>query len=96
MRLLASDLQRVDITQLDPDALSNIKQLSVSLVPCPYLGGLQELFVFWVWANALHLTIVLPSFPQGILTYPTYLAAVLSLSKVEFCSVHSRVPASFR
>ncbi|XP_016074074.1 PREDICTED: borealin isoform X1 [Miniopterus natalensis] len=31
MRLLASDLKRVDIAQLDPEALGNIKQLSVSL-----------------------------------------------------------------
>ncbi|CAD7684204.1 unnamed protein product [Nyctereutes procyonoides] len=32
MRLLASDLQRMDIAQLDPEALGNIKKLSVSLV----------------------------------------------------------------
>ncbi|XP_029082921.1 borealin isoform X1 [Monodon monoceros] len=31
MRLLASDLQRIDIAQLDPEALGNIKKLSVSL-----------------------------------------------------------------
>ncbi|XP_023379753.1 borealin [Pteropus vampyrus] len=31
MRLLASDLQRVDIAQLDPEALGNIKQLSSRL-----------------------------------------------------------------
>lgn len=31
MRLLASDLQRMDIAQLDPEALGNIKKLSVSL-----------------------------------------------------------------
>lgn len=31
VRLLASDLQRVDIAQLDPEALGNIKKLSVSL-----------------------------------------------------------------
>ncbi|KAJ8779864.1 hypothetical protein J1605_012154 [Eschrichtius robustus] len=31
MRLLASDLQRIDIAQLDPEALGSIKKLSVSL-----------------------------------------------------------------
>ncbi|XP_049630956.1 borealin [Suncus etruscus] len=31
MRLLASDLQRVDIAQLDPEALGNIKKLSTRL-----------------------------------------------------------------
>lgn len=32
VRLLASDLQRTDIAQLDPEALGNIKKLSVSLM----------------------------------------------------------------
>ncbi|KAB0406831.1 hypothetical protein E2I00_012405 [Balaenoptera physalus] len=31
MRFLASDLQRIDIAQLDPEALGSIKKLSVSL-----------------------------------------------------------------
>ncbi|GAB5574886.1 borealin [Prionailurus iriomotensis] len=35
MRLLASDLQRMDIAQLDPEALGNIKKLSEP--PCPDL-----------------------------------------------------------
>lgn len=36
MRLLASDLQRMDIAQLDPEALGNIRKLSVSLVTLPH------------------------------------------------------------
>ncbi|MBZ3870446.1 Borealin [Sciurus carolinensis] len=32
MRLLASDLQRIDIAQLNPEALGNIKKLSVSSI----------------------------------------------------------------
>ena len=41
MRLLASDLQRMDIAQLDPEALGNIKKLSVSLALISLTGGLQ-------------------------------------------------------
>lgn len=55
MRLLASDLQRVDIAQLDPEALGNIKQLSVSLMFTSTPRELPIAFVFWVWANALYL-----------------------------------------
>lgn len=72
MRLLASDLKRVDIAQLDPEALGNIKQLSVSLtlVSTPELppGDFLVSFpwiVFQVQAHSLYLQ---PSFPQWILT----------------------------
>lgn len=72
MRLLASDLKRVDIAQLDPEALGNIKQLSVSLtlISTPELPPVAFLvsfpwIVFQVQANSLYLQ---PSFPQWILT----------------------------
>lgn len=72
MRLLASDLKRVDIAQLDPEALGNIKQLSVSLTlistpeppPVAFLVSFPWI-VFQVQANSLYLQ---PSFPQWILT----------------------------
>lgn len=62
MRLLASDLRRIDIAQLDPEALGNIKQLSVSLtlVSTPELPQELSWFVFQVQAHSLYLQ---PSFP---------------------------------
>ncbi|EPY79821.1 borealin-like protein [Camelus ferus] len=51
MRLLASDLQRIDIAQLDPEALGNIKKLSnsTSSLPYPSSGGgrVEEPRVLW-------------------------------------------------
>lgn len=46
MRLLASDLQRMDIAQLDPEALGNIKKLSVSLVTLRLLSSAVHWIVF--------------------------------------------------
>lgn len=76
MRLLASDLKRVDIAQLDPEALGNIKQLSVSLTlfSTPGLPPVV-LLVSSTRANALYLR---PSFPPGILT-------VVLLTWQQFC-----------
>lgn len=72
MRLLASDLQRMDIAQLDPEALGNIKKLSVSLVASrthrasSSFLGLAPLRT--VSGARLHCSRVLFSFPQGIVT----------------------------
>jgi hypothetical protein len=46
MQFLASDLQRMDIAQLDPETLGNIKKLSVSLIFISTHGGVQELSWF--------------------------------------------------
>lgn len=48
MRLLASDLQRLDIAQLDPEALGNVKKFSVSLIH-PHAWGASSSFLVWLY-----------------------------------------------
>lgn len=61
MRLLASDLQRMDIAQLDPEALGNIKKLSVSLSACSV-----QLYLGLSFCLGFTLSIVLSSSPKGL------------------------------
>lgn len=73
MRLLASDLQRMDIAQLDPEALGNIKKLSVSLVTLraqDAANGVLSLAVLGTvfWGLGFIFSTLLSSFPQGIIT----------------------------
>ena len=98
MRLLASDLKRVDIAQLDPEALGNIKQLSVSLTPTSTPGRPARLAVlglsFRSGPGMLCPHNCVAFFPLWDFDcYPAYLAAIPSLNRC-CVSVYPRVPAT--
>lgn len=51
LRLLASDLQKVDIAQLNPEAIGNIKKLSVSPGSSPHGGACPLHWPLWGFAE---------------------------------------------